>query len=312
MAKILLDYFFPIATIEPTPQASTSFLKKVLVLVKKKSGGVDDVFTVCTSQTQIAAVTDNLDAQYCLNGGLSSVTVLTLAALSTFDTLIEGHESEYYTVIVSSDFSDANVTSDFDAGEYGGVVAVSSADDDFLEDQAVISNRVAFHTTSGNKAKNLCYAFGKMLSNALNWRNQQYITMPFADDVSTLGDANLLFDAKISFVISDSEFGNRLALFAAGGKAIVAPYITRNLQVDLQSKALSYISGNQPAYTKKEAALLQDELEKVIDLYQAREWIEDGTVEVTLEQENFVASGDINISEPNAMWRIFGEMRQTL
>jgi hypothetical protein len=156
------------------------------------------------------------------------------------------------------------------------------------------------------------YAFGKLLSNASNWRNQQYITMPFADDVDTLGEANSYFDDKTSFVISDSEFGNRLALFAAGGKAIVGPYIKRNLELDFQSRALSYISGNQPQYTKKQAALLEDELQKVIQSYIDREWIEEGTVEVLLEQDNFVATGNINISEPKALWRIFAEMRQTL
>ncbi len=156
------------------------------------------------------------------------------------------------------------------------------------------------------------YAFGALLSNALNWRNQQYITMPVADDVDTLGDANALFDDKISFVISDDEFGDRLGLFAQGHRAIVEPYIKRNLELDFQSAALSYISGNQPAYTKTQAALLEDELKKVIQLYIDREWIEAGTVSIILDQGNFVASGEINISEPKALWRVFAEMRQTL
>lgn len=311
MAKFLLDYFFPIATIEPTPSASTSFLKKLLVVVKKKSGGVDNVITVATSGSAIAAVTDNLDAVQAINAGLASVSVLTVAALTDVGTQIEGHESDFHTIIISSDFTDTNVGT-LDVGDFDGVIGVSSTDDTFLGLQAAISNRCAFHTTSTNKAKNLVYAFGKMLSNSLSWRNQQYITMPYADDVDTLGEANELFDSKISFVLSDSEFGNRLALFAAGGKAIVAPYIERNLQVDLQSSALTYVSGNQPQYTKKQAALLQDELEKVIQLYIDREWIEAGTVEVLLQEANFVASGNINISEPKAFWRIFGEMKQTL
>jgi hypothetical protein len=156
------------------------------------------------------------------------------------------------------------------------------------------------------------YAFGKLLSNALAWRNQQYVTMPFADDVATLGSANTLFDDKISFVLTDDQYGNRLALIATGGKAIVAPYIVRNLQIDLQSAALSYISGNQPGYTFKQAALLEDELKKVVVGYIEQEMLENGTVEVKLEEDNFVASGYINIAEPKAMWRIFGEMRQTL
>jgi hypothetical protein len=136
--------------------------------------------------------------------------------------------------------------------------------------------------------------------------------MPFEDEIASLGAANTLFDDKISFVLSDDEFGKRLGLFAAGGKAIVAPYIVKNLQVDIQSRALSYISGNMPSYTLTQASLLEDELQKVIDSYIERSWISAGVIEVKLEQENFVASAYINIAEPKALWRIFGQVKQTL
>jgi hypothetical protein len=233
--------------------------------------------------------------------------------MATLDiaTALEGHESDFYTILISSDFANADITG-ADFGAFTGVIGVSSTDDTFLATQAAIENRVAFHTTSGNKARNMFFAFGKMLSNSLAWRNQQYITMPYADDVDTLGEATGYFDDKISFVISDSEYGNRLALFTAGGKAIVGPYIKKNLELDIQSAALTYISGNQPAYSKVQAALLEDELSKVVGSYVDRQWIESGTVDVKLEQENFVASGYINISEPKALWRVFGEMRQSL
>ncbi len=82
--------------------------------------------------------------------------------------------------------------------------------------------------------------------------------------------------------------------------------------LDLQSAALSYISGNQPAYTRVQAALLEDELTKAMNIYIARQDIEAGTVEVLLEEDNFVASGNINIAEPGALWRVFGEIRSTL
>ena len=112
-------------------------------------------------------------------------------------------------------------------------------------------------------------------------------------------------------VLSDDEYGNRLGLFCAGGKAIVAPYIKRNLEIDLQSSALTYVSANQPAYSKVQAALLEDELQKVVDSYISRQWIESGKAEVKLEQANFVASAYMEIAEPNALWRIFGEITQT-
>ena len=425
--NILLDYFFPITAISPTPAASTAFLKQVCVLGSPKDGGVTaGVITLCTSPSQVSAkfgADAAAEVDELFDAGMSRVYVLPLDSLNDLAAALEGHESDFFTILISSDFADgdigsiasaavkaskkiqdityeavaagtagnsitinydgggtaesesvgvvgsaitvtiedgvstaamiaaaiagdvdaaalvtatadvgdeadpqdvfgaavnlengaAAVSSDtLDVGGFKGVVGVASDDDEFLADQAAIANRCAFHIDTDNGPKNMFFAFGKLLSNSLNWLNQQYVTMPHADDVETLGAANALFDDKISFVISDDEFSERLALFACGGKAIVAPYIERNLEIDIQSKALQYVSGNMPAYTKTQAALLEDELQKVIDSYIERQWIEVGVIEIKLEQDNFVASGYINIREPKALWRIFGEIRQTL
>lgn len=412
MAKILLDYFFPITTITPTSAASTAFLKQVCIVVNPASAVPTDVVTACTTMTQVAALTDNTEAQQLFNAGMSTVYVLPMDDLDLASAL-SGHLSDFFTVLISSDFADSEVTAtaaaltvngdltftavdtgadgndititledsatagsetvsvvgtdivigieggvstatqietaynaDEDAvalatvavvtdqggdaqaaateanlaggdglflGSFTGVVGLSSDDDDFLAIHAAIANRCAFHTTTTNKAKNMFYAFGSMLSNALNWRNQQYISMPFADDVITVGGCNTLYNDDISFVLVDDEYSNRLGLFACGGKAITAPYIKRNLELDLQSAALTYVSGNQPEYTKKHAALIEDELLNVLqENYIDEGLIESGTVSVTLEEDNFVAAGEFNISEPGALWRIFGEIRQTL
>lgn len=411
MSKILLDYFFPITTIEPTPAASTAFLKQVAIVVNPNGGGTDGAITECTSYAAVQAITDNTEAEQLFNAGMNRVFVIQSNDLN-LSSILNANLSEFFTLLISSDFAKADIeaskaaltleeveieavspgwdgndlsveftggatagsevvtvaddkitvqiedgvstaaqvaaaiTADEDAsalvtaaaeageestaqdvaaeasltggdgltlGQYKGVTGVSDTDDTFLDDQAVISNRCAFHTTVGNKAKNMFFAFGKLLSNSLAWRNQQYIQMPTADDVDELGEATALFDDKISFVITDSEFGSRLGLFAAGAKAITAPYIKRNLELDLQSAALSYVSGNQPEFSKKHASLIEDELTKVIqEQYIDLGLIEDATVSVTLVQDNFVASGSFNISEPKALWRIVGEMRQTL
>lgn len=308
--NILLDYFFPITSIEPTPQASTAFLKQVLVVVKPKEGATEDTITLATSMSQVSALTDNTEAQQLFAAGMSRVFVVAVDALAGLGTILEGKESDFYTILISSDFSDAEIDAR-DLGEFEGVVGIASTDDAKNATRAALKNVAAFHSSSTNKAKNMFFAFGKLLSNALAWRNQQYITMPFADDVETVGDANALFDDRVSFVLNDTQYGPRLALLTAGGKAIVAPYIIKNLQIDLQSRALSYISGNQPAYTKTQGALLEDELQKVINLYIERLDIESGSVQIKLEQENFVASAYMNVAEPKALWRIFGEMRQT-
>lgn len=236
------------------------------------------------------------------------------AALGVTVSIAGGQEN-----VAQQDASSAPFTGGSDAtgtglllGTFAGVSGMASTDLTLLDAQAAISRRCAFFKKNSTGSKNLCYAFGKLLSNSLNWRNQQYIPMPFDDDVETVGDAESLFDERISFSITDDEFSNRLAFFACGGKAIVEPYIVKNLTLDIQSKALQYISGNQPAYTKTQAALLEDELQTVIDGYIEDQEIEAGEIEVSLENDNFVASGAINISEPKALWRVEGELRQTL
>jgi hypothetical protein len=427
--NILLDYFFKITSIVPTPAASTAFLNQVCVVVLPKDGGVaTGVITECTTNAEVALLTNNTDSEQLFTAGMSRVNILPMDDLDLADAL-EGHESDFYTILISSDFDDADVEADNaegtititayanlisgtpdtvtvgatvftaqsavvvegaatfraatsnndtaislaaqinahatagalvtavadtgvvtitanDAGSAGnlialnytdndvnvgatksgvfltggdgllvgafeGVIGLGSDDEDFLEEQAAIANRCAFYHDADNACLNMFYSFGKLLSGS-NWRNQQYITLPAVDDVSTLGVAEALFDAKISFGIDDDEFGSRLALFACGGKAIVAPYVEKNIKIDMQSAALSYVSGNQPAYTEVHAALIEEELQQVIDGYIEDKEIEAGVASVTLEEANFVASADINISEPNALWRIDGEMRQTL
>lgn len=438
MANTLLDYFFKITAINPTPAASTAFLKQVCLVVAPKDGGVTTgVPVLCTSMSAVAALTNNTEAQQLFNAGMTRVYILPMDDLDLED-VMDVYGTDFFTVLISSDFSEVNITqaaaygtvtiTDYAAlvsgtddvitiegvaftaqagaatlgeatfqaatsnaataaslaaqinahptikllveaevegavvtitaknlglsgndiglsytdndtnvgaalahlsggnlsggdglflGVFTGVVGVSSDDLSFLEEQAVIENRCAFYESGSSNAKNMCFAFGKLLSNTLDWKNQQYIQMPFADDVDEVGEAENLFDNKISFVIDDEEFGARLALFCAGGSAIVAPYIRRNLEIDMQSKALQYVSANMPAYTKKHAALIEDELDKVINGsegvrgYVQKGWIESGSVEVLLEQDDFVASGEIEIKKPRALWRIVGEITQS-
>lgn len=311
-SKILLDYFFPITAITPTSQASTAFLKNVLAIVKPKVGAVEDTPTLCTTKTAVDAFSDtNVEVDELFDAGMNRVWVMASDDLTDVGTNIADKIGEFFTILITSDFSDAEIDARA-MGDFAGVLAAASTDDAKNTTRAAIENFSAWHTNGTVKSKNMFYAFGKLLSNESGWKNQQFITMPYADDVDTIGEAENLFDDSISFVGDDSEFGKRLMLFAVGGKAIVEPYIKKNIQIDMQSAALTYVSGNQPSYTFKHAALIEDELQKVIQEYIDDDEIEAGTVEVTIGDEQFVAEADINISEPSALWRIFGEMRSTL
>jgi hypothetical protein len=421
--KILLDYAFPITQVVPTPNASTSFLKMPLVVAKPKSGQAGNIGNIyeCVNMTQVAARTDNVEAQQLFNAGLAKVLVLLAdnldiaAYMADVAKTAKDYVGDFFTILVSSDFDDDdiqgvrsslvkgdltftaqvvgedgddisvafldggtagsevitvvgtaisisgdstvstaqqianalnaseaalalisvavatgqgavaqtafaldNLENGLDAialGTYKGVTGVYSDDEDVCKTQATIENRAAFFANSTNKAKNMFFAFGSMLANASDWLNQQYIQMPFNDGVEELGEALSLFNDKVSFVINDEEFNNRLSLFTCGGVAIAAPYIKKNLCIDLQSRALQWISANQPQYTVKEAALLETRLEEDVinDYVLNKGWIESGNVEITISPTgNFTATGSIEIPQPKALWRVESELRETV
>lgn len=411
MAKILLDYVFPISVIEAIPQASTAFLRQAALVCKPKTGQEGNVGEVyeCFNMNDVAARTDNTEANQLFTAGMSRVFIILANDLGLAEVL-NTHKGEFFTLLISNDFTDADVipsqaslvkndltfmavedgqggndisieflntgtagaevvtvvgkkisvsieggvstatqckaaldnsasamnlisveitgtASDPQAafvednleggdglyvGAFEGVTGFASTDKTFAKAEAVKPNRNVFFKKVGTGSKNMLFAFGKLLSNLVNWRNQQFITMPFNDDVDELGEANSLFEDRVSFVLNDDEFGNRLAFFVAGGKAIIAPYILKNLRIDMQSRALQWIAQNQPQYTIKEASLLEARIqEDVLNSYISRGWIESGSIRITLVEQNFVASGTITVPTPKALWRVFNEMTET-
>lgn len=313
MAKSLLNYIFKINSIASTPAASTAFLKQVLVVVKPKVGATEDTITLCTTKSAVDDFTVlNEEVDELFDAGLSRVYVLAKDDLDLAD-ILEAFGPQFYTILVSSDYSDAEIDA-MDLGDYEGVVALPSEDDAKNETRAALPNTVGWHMGEDEGAKNLFFSFGKFLSNASGWTNQQYIPVPYDDDITLLGDAENLFDKKISFAYHDGEFGERLGLLAVGGEAITKPYILKNLMIDMQSKALSWFTNNQPDYTPKQAALLEDEEQAVIDDYiNVKKWISAGTIKIVVDpNSNFVGTGEIDVAKPKAFWRMFVNMRETL
>jgi hypothetical protein len=309
--NILLDYLFPITSTPPVPQASTAFLRNVLAVVKPKSliePEDEGVIRLITAPSEIATYTDNADVAQLFNAGLNRVWILANDDLD-LETLLEGVQ-DFYTILVSSDFNDTERDA-ADFGTFSGVVATFSNDKVKAKTYGTPSKRVGFYGTTTTKAKNLFFAMGKFLAQSFDWKNLQYAEMPFADDVDTLGEAQALFDDKISFVLDDAQYGKRLGLFAAGGQAIAAPYILRNLEIDIQGRALQYIAQNQPQYTLVQASLLEDELNKVIAQYILRGWIVSGSIQISLQNQNFVGQAVINVPTPTALWRLQGEVIQS-
>lgn len=407
---LLLEYAFPISIVEPLAAPSVAYLNNVCVVAKPATGQEANVGTIyeCLNMAAVAVRTDNVEAQELFDAGMTKVYVLLADDLDLTTPLLTA--SSFFTLLISSDFTDAEVykkatltkanltftalaagasgndisiefldtatagsevvtvtdalisvtmedgvsTADqlktaldassqasalistavetgegstaqaafaednledgaqVEVGTWGGVVGVHSSDTAFLAIQAVITNRTAFFGNGVNKAKNMFYAFGKLLS-ARDWENQQYVEMPYNDGIDTLSEAENLFDSKISFVINSVEYGNRLSLFTNNRKAIVAPYIFEYFQISMQGWGVSYIALNMPKYTLKEASLLENDLkEKAEARFVATEMVESLTVKISLVEDNFEANGDLVIAEPKALWRVNAVLQQGL
>jgi hypothetical protein len=250
-----------------------------------------------------------------MQSGTSTATQLktaldasTAAAALITTTIASGQGSTTQTSFAEDNLENGD---GMDLGTWSGVVGVCSDDVDFLADQSDIDNRTPFFGKDGD-ATNMFYAFGKLLSSR-DWKNQQYLEMPANDEIDTLAEAEDLFDEKISFVLNSEEYDNRLALFTNNKKAIIAPYIFEWFKVSIQGWGVQYLALNQPKYTVREASLLQDYLEEKSEArFIAPEIVETITIKISLVEDNFVANGDLVISEPKALWRVNSVLQQGL
>lgn len=306
MKDVLLEYVMKVDAYAPTPSASTAYIRKVLCVVKPLPEGATGTITECTTKAEVQALT-NANCHVLLEAGLPSIYVLPMNDLNLAD-ILEATDKKFFTILVDGAFTNDELNA-LDDGDFAGVIGWSVENREQAKNWGYGNNNVGFYDLDVNGSQNMYYAFGKLLS-ANNWKNQQYIEMPYGSGISSINQAELMFEDSISFVLTSEEYKNRLALFASNRRAIVAPYVYEELTLKLQSKALQYISLNQPNYTEAEASLLEDALQGVVDGYVEQGILTHGKVVVSLTDEQFVAQASINIPEPKALWRIRATMKQ--
>mgnify|MGYP000174592422 CR=1 FL=1 len=304
MKDALLTYVMKVDAYAPTPSASTAYIRKVLCVVQPKTGVTAGTITECTTKAEVQALTDALCYKL-LEAGMPSIYVLPADDLDIAD-IIAATSYKFFTILIDNAFSS---TSALDTGSFNGVVGWTNSDRATAKTFGYSNNNVGFYDLDANNSENTYHAFGKLLS-ANSWKNQQYIEMPKSSNINSTAQAELLFEDSVSFVLTSDEYANRLALFASNRRAIIAPYVYEELTLKLQSKALQYISLNQPNYTQAEASLLEDSLQTVIDGYKTSGILTGGRVVVGLTDEQFVVSATIEIPEPKALWRIKATMKQ--
>lgn len=306
---VLLNYILQLETRTPVPAASTGFLRAALVVVKPKSGVETGKITRLTSAVAAESLTDNEDVKYLFNGGMNAAFVLPTNDLDLSD-IISAAKERFFTVLVSSDFSAAEIDG-LDVGGFSGVVAAVFEDEAKAKVFAQQKNRTAFLTGNGNKGANAFYAFGSFLS-ASAWNNQQYIPVPKDDGINDTGTADALFEDRLSFALtSEDQYGPRLAFFCTGGQAIIAPYVTEELKINAQGWTMQYLNLNRPQYTLVQAKLLEDNLNaKAYAKYVAAGILSYVRFTITFTNQNYVADIDVRIPEPSAMWRLKGILTQ--
>ncbi len=302
MGDILLDYAFSVNKITQLPAARAAYIKQVLAIVKPLDS-VSTEMVKCTSKTQATALTANEDVLELFDAGLSSVYILPANDLNNLAGIIEAKLEDFFTILISSDFTTTELSS-LNKGAFKGIIGYSFTDTDAAKSFTTKENQVAFYGATANKAKNMFFAFGKMLSSAF-WKNQQYVAMPYDDNIKDLNTAKTLFNDRISFALTSATYGTRLAFFAAGQKAITSPYIIENLKLDAQSAAVSYITLNNPDYTVTDATLLENHIqEKINAKYVDTGLVVSAKISITLVNDNFRATGTVAVPQPKALWGV--------
>lgn len=303
---VLLDYVLKTSVVEPILPASSAYLHNVLCIVALKGGATAGIYE-CSTKAQVQQYTTS-DCWQLLEAGLSKIYVCAVSAYSAVQALVDATTYKFFTILTDPSFTTAPTA----LTGFSGVAGWSTDDATKAENYAKIStaNNTAFIDPSANNGDNMYWAFGKLLSGAL-WKNQQFIGMP-ADGITTLlGTAETYFTKRLSFVLKSEEFGNRLAFFVNRGRAIVAPYIYEEFQLDLKSWALTYINTNMPSYNNVEASKLESHLlQKANNKYIASGMLDALTISISADQDNFIMSGNIKVSEPKATWRVIADLQE--
>lgn len=327
MSNVVLDYAFKVTASPIIPSADTSWLKNPAVVVKatetysEKPLDWDDetqgefvpelletnagIYKI-TSKDQFAEYTSNQNIESILD--VKSYCYLICTPSLDMEEILEANKTNLFTVIISDDFAISDFGEDLanlKVGSFDGVIAyahqvITSEDQEFMDGFAK-----AYCSFDGT-TNNMCHAFSKLLGDS-SWKNQQYIQMPDAG-YDNLGKAEYDFEKRVSFVIDD-ELVHYLGFFAVGGRAIIAPYVIKEITIKHQSKALSWIAANQPSRSIVNAKLLQDRLNEIYDSYISNNQIENGYTEVTInDNDAFSCRASIDITDPTALWRVFGNL----
>lgn len=314
VGSILRDYVVKFQVTTPIPKPSTDWVKKIGVVVKPKDDSVEEKEYYITTRSQVAQYTNLTTPTRILDAGSVAFYLIVVKELENIEKVY--NTGKYYTMLFSEDFTDQEVVqykSTTGFGFFKGLFAKTFGRDvdkenSWLEKARVMSDFICYATNLNSDGvtynyDNLYYALGSLLSlDTLD--NRQYIELPVTDNVIELGDAEDLFNKRISLSTSDIDYGTRLSGFFVGSLPIIAPYVDKLLQLDLQAAGITATNLYKPNMTASAVSKVRDYLyQKVIIKYINPDIIPSITLTLEANDEGWTAKGKIHFSQIKTLWR---------
>lgn len=299
--SLLLNFVVPTTIRDVLPSADLSWLKDAVVIVQGDNPGLYDV----VKKEDVTSRTTSKCFEL-LDSGMSKFTLCVAATLEAAKALLDADQTRrYLTVLIDPAFesiTDAlGWTRDF-------VMGWSTKDKSLAIAGAAGNDVCVFYDPKDEDGILMYRAFGQFLSQN-SWKNMQLTRLDDSDQfgVTDMGTAEELFAAGVSFAITDPEYKTCLALFAAGGKTIVSPYVMKQAKIQTQSLFVQYLSLRNPNYTIREAGLIESYLNSNLDqlLVQTSD-VEELRITVDLDSSlnDWYVLGTLEVKRPRAIWRM--------
>ena len=308
--SILFEFLFPISKGNVIPAQDLSYLHNLICVGKMTSDQTEPSINLITDNDVIPNYTSSTDFYDIIGKGLNKFYLISINDLSQLSTILDKNFDKGFCIYLSKDWTTAD-KGNIKLGSFQGVVGAEF--DDILEAKAFGVNRgfVGYYAKQ-NIGRNLQCAFSRLLSRPI-FKNCQAMQLQAKNGVEKIGDAENCFDNRVSFAVDDSNVGTMLGGFFAGGLAIIEPFVIEFLKNKLQSAYVKRLAATEPNYTDFDAKTMESYLQKkVLDPLiknnnNPNGYFEYATIEINLDSTgNFVATANIEVSEPNAWWRLLG------
>lgn len=302
--SLLLNFVVPTTIQDVLPSADLSWLKHVMVIVKPKEN-VENGITDCVKKSEITDITDSKCFEL-LDSGLNLITLVAADTLENAKTLLDNDtEHRYLTILVDPAFEDITNALAW-TREY--VMGWSTNDKTKAKSAASGKDVCCFFDEADVNGILMYRAFGQFLSGN-TWKDCQLARLDDSDQfgVKDLGVANELFDAGVSFAITDPEYKTSLALFAAGKFTITAPYILKQAKIQSQGLFIQYLNLRNPKYTVREAGLIENYLNtNMQEIFVTSGLTEELNISVDLDSSlnDWYVIGTMEMKRPRAIWRM--------